>query len=558
MLLRIVWIFFALLALGCTGGFAPRAAAAEHFNDPDVAKARAASGAEAVTLYRRLVEKYPDSGQLLAELGAVQLDQNDFAAALDSYTRAAKLNWRPDLVYLRIAKCQQRLKNYAAAETAYRTALEHAPDSIAAQFGLAAAQFNQNKSAEALPAFEKLSKRDDEWGKVSKEYLAQAYFDTGKYNESILLVRELLTLNPNDLELRWLLARNLYRTRHYNEAQGLFEQCGKEGRHGEAACFYGAACKECLGNLKEAERDYRDLARANSDFGHEARAAADRIAGKPWYVLINYEGGHDSGIVELDANGTPTQKSDYFNQVFFDGGARVYRSPDFSIWVGTEHFGLFYPVENITDYYYDAGKVVANLTGIGPFNRITFDYVLRYASLDYHTYRRENRFDGSVIYQRGCNRLNFGVSAAENNYYGDSGSLSGPDASIYADYTLQLPLREHLLRVRANADYRWSDDDADVRSTQRVRLQYRSKIWSIIYGQAEGTFRRDDFPMSASAAAGIVRRTDKRWTGELFFDAQATEHVQFNWGILYERQHSTQSVNNYSRTQVSAGFTLTF
>jgi tetratricopeptide (TPR) repeat protein len=549
MRLTIIRIFFVVLFCGCIS------AQAEGF-DPELAKARTANGAEAVALYRHLAEKYPDSGQIQAELGSVLYDQNDYAGALEAYTQAAKLNWKPDLVYLRIAKCQQKLKNYAAAESAYRTALERTPDSVAAQFGLASSLFNQNKSNEALPLFEKLVKRDDEWGKFSKEYLAQAYFDVGRYNESIFLTRELLTTNPKDPELRWLLARNLYKLRQFEEAKQAFKEFGQESKHGVAARYYCATCEECLGSLKEAERDYRNLARDSSDFGREAREAANRLAGKPYYVLINYSGGHDNGIILLDANGTPTSQKDYFNQVFLDAGVRVFRNPDANIWIGTEHFGLFYPVANKADYYYDAGKIVANIPGIGPFNRITFDYQLRYSSLDYHSYERENRFGAGVIYQRGCNLLNFGVSVTENNFYRDSEPISGPEASFYTDYTLSLPLYDHSLRVRGNIDNRWSEADADERFTQRLRVMYRAKIWSIVYGQIESTWRRDDFPFSASAVS--TQRTDHRWTGELSFDAQVNEHVQFNWGILHERQHSTQSVNDYTRTQVNAGFTLTF
>ena len=526
-------------------------------NDPDTVTARAANGDAAISLYQRLVVKYADVPQLHAELAELLFVSKRYGEAEAAYVRAGELGWKPDLVHVRIAKCLDRQKKYPAAEAEYRVALIAAPDSVAARFGLAAALFNQEKSADAIPLLEALASRDDEWGRYAQEYLAQAYFDVKKFEQSTALARKLVARDPDDPAFSWLLARNLYKSRNFAEAVVLFRlQIGRDPKRAEAARYYVAVCLENLGKYRDAESEYASASRGDSEFNREARLAARRLAGNPYRFVFDDQGGYDTGILSNDANGNPTKQKDGFNQIFVDVEGRVLHHKAVDLWVGAEHYSILYPRVTKNDYVSDAGKIVAELPNVGPFRRVNLQYALRYSQLDAVAYRYEHRFDAGAQYVQSIHQIYFGVSTAVNSFFHDSENLSGPDGSIFVDYTLRMPKWEHSFRLHADTTYRWSEDPASERLTERLRMQYRSHVASVVYANLAGTYRRDDFPRSATSTLG--QRIDDRWTGELFFDAQVQKHLFVNWSYLYESQTSTRRELNYTRHQVSAGVTVTF
>ena len=536
---------------------ASSACAEDWRDDPDVIAARAASGAQATELYKKAIAKFPGEAQLHAELGLVLFDAGDYAGALTAYTRAQQLGWKPETAQLRIAKCHERLKQYAAAESSYRRALELDPGSAAAQFGLAAALFNQEKSAEALPYFEKLSQRGDEWGQYAQEYLLECYFDVKQYDRAAELARKLLEKKPDDPAFQWVLARSLYKSRKFAEALPLFrQQAGKNPKHAVAARYYAAICAENLNRYRDAENDYHALEHDQSDFGKEARMALERIRGKPWRLAFSETAGFDTGVILNDANGTPTKKKDGFNQTYLDVQGRVVRAPELSLWVGATNYSLLYPVLHENNYISNAATVSLELPGAGPVQHITVNYMLRYSEFDRASYRREHRVDVSGSVVNATQQIYFGFSAANNKFYGSAHSLSGPDGGFFFNYTHTLPGHDHLLRFFTDVNKRFSEDRASVRVTERAGLVYRSHLASRVYAELDETFRRDDFPQSRTAA--LERRIDRRDTTELNFDAHITKNVLINWGYLYEKQRSTQVQQQYTRNQVGAGISVRF
>jgi tetratricopeptide (TPR) repeat protein len=540
--------------------FARSGSCAENWrDDPDTIAARAASGAPAVEAYQKLAARYPQVGQIQAELGEVLFDAKQYAEAAQAYTRAEQLGWKPDVVHVRIAKCYDRLHRHTDAEAEYRKALTAAPDSVAAQFGLAAALFNEEKSAAAIPYLEKLVSRKDDWGAFAQEYLAQAYFDVKNFDASMKLARKLAADNPSDLRYSWLLARNLYKTRHFEEALALFRKHeATDPKRAQVAKYYAAVCLENLGRTREAETEYSAAARTDhsSEFGREASVAERRLAGNPYRFVLDYLGGYDTGVILNDANGTPTKKKDGFNQTFLDVEGRVAHTKSLDLWLGAEHYSLLYPKLHDNNYVSNAAKTVLEVPEVGPFKRVIVQYALRYSELDDRAYRYEHRMDAAALYQGSSERIYFGISLATSKFFHDSEDLNGPDGTVFVDYSHRLPGHDHEFRAHADTTYRWSETPDSERLTERFRLQYRSHVVSVIYGSISGTYRRDEFPRSETAL--LEKRIDNRLDGELSFDAQVRKHLFINWGYLYESQQSTRKVQEYSRHQIGAGFTLTF
>jgi cytochrome c-type biogenesis protein CcmH/NrfG len=533
---------------------------AEPDDDPDLIKARAAADAEAATLYPAMVKKYPGDGAVWYEYGTVLSSTGAWREALVAFEQSIRLKYKPALAHMRSGKALAKLKEFDKAEAAYRRSLELNADNVAAEFGLASALFSQEKSAEALPLFEKLAKREDEWGAISREYAAQTYFDLKRFDEALGVSDALLLANPGDADSRWLRARSLYKLRRYDEALKEFQQFSDDAKRGEAAKFYIAGSLEGLGRAGDAEKQYREMAGGASMWAKEARSAAQALAGKSWYFTLDYLGGYETGITQNDNDARPSGK-DAFNQIYADIRGRVLRENDLSIWIGAEHYGLHYPKLHENDYLLDTAKVEFRLANVGPLKELALKYKFRYAQLDYQSYRREHVVDLGGTYANRNERLRFGLVFDESKYFRLSQGLSGPEASLYLDYTHRLPLWDHEFQTFASTEYRFSKEDFAERFSQRMAVQYRAQIWNIVYGRVRTQYRRDDYPESQSIASdgrSLPHRTDHRLTGEVQFDAQIHRNVIINWGYRYESQDSRRAEQEYGQHQMGAGFTLTF
>lgn len=531
--------------------------AADWRDDAALEAARSALGPQAISHYRELLKKYPEVPALQSEAADVFYEEKLFSEALVLYERAVSQNWKPARTFVRIGKCHEKLKQPAEAEAVFRKALSFDAASVAAQFGLATALFNQNRSSQALPIFETLTQRNDEWGSYAREFLAHCRFDTGDYDGAVAIVRLLLAQNPSDRALRWLLARSLYKGRRYKEALDLFETVAREEpARAVAANYYAAVCLENLGEKQAAEKRYESLRDEAGEWGREARASAGRIAGKTWNFLLDYSGGYDTNVLQAGVDERGTGEKDAYNQTYALIEGRLARSGGMSFWLGAEHFSLLYPELHENDYIQHAGKATLYLPGAGPVTRFALEYQFRFAELDYHSYRQEQRGSLTLIRETKSDRLRVLFGGADNTYFGDASNLSGPDALFTVDYTRRLPAWDHQVRLRFFNEYRWTDDETLERLSQRVRLQYRAQVWSIVSGQIEGSVRRDDFP--ESDGAGSARRTDLRLTGEVQFDAQVKRNLSINWGYLYESQSSSRQPQEYKRHQLYAGFTVSF
>lgn len=526
--------------------------------DPLWREAELAHDADALPHWRKLAEKYPQAESVWYRLGRALYDSAEYEEALGALRKSAERGHTPADIQHRLGRTLAKLKRHAEAEQAFREALKHDADLVAAQFGLASAQYNQDRAAEALPAFKALAEREDDWGASAREFVAHCYYDTGQFFEAADAWSRLAEALPDDPYRRWMLARSLYKAKRYAEALPHLKFVReKSSARADAARYYEAACLEGLGRSREAESAYADLSRGGSgEWSVEAAKAADRIAGRPFRLYLDVLEGFDTGIIATGDESAVLNERDTFTQVYALGEGRLLRRERFEFWVGGEHFGLHYPRVHDNDYFEDTGTISLRFLQAGPFRTVELKYGFKYAQFDYQPYSREHFVEASAEYRSGPHRLRFGATYGEPDYFRESEGLTGTRARVFWDWRRTLPLWDHELRLRGNLDCRWSQADVSQRFTQRVRLMYRAKIWRDLYGQLEGTYRRDDYPESQSATA--PQRTDQRLRGEARLDYQLWKHFSFNWGYTYEAQDSTRSDQEYGRHQIDAGFTFNF
>lgn len=534
----------------------------EDVGPEELAKAREAVGSEAVKAYRALATAHPHSQVVWYELGEALYDEMQWSEALNAYQQSTKLGRKSEKLHIRMGKCFEKLKRYAEAEKEFRAALELKADAVAAQFGLGAALFNQDKNDVALPIFQDLAKRSDEWGEVAREYLAETQYALAHYDEALSLSEEALKKSPNDPGLHWLAAKALYKRRRFSEALPHFQFVAEhDSKRAEGANYYIASCLSGLGRREEAEAAYTKIARGSSVWSEAARKDVRQLAGPGLRFVLDYSAGYDTNVLRNNPDNSPAGQQDGFNQIYLDVMARVLRKKEVSLWLGVEHYSLHYFELHENDYIQDAPRLLLNFPKVGPFNFVSLRYQFNVSELNGDSYRREHRTEAGAIYQRQCDRLSLDIYYSENEYSREFNGVNGPEFGASIDYRHALPGRDHSLRVRLNTEMRFSDAETERRNVERARVQYRTKIADKLYGQIEGQYRRTDYPHSQgtdNAGDILNRRIDDRWSGEVQFDFQILSRLYLNWGYLYERQDSTREVQRYSRQQGNLGFTLQF
>ena len=535
--------------------FTAALSAADSNFDTELAKARKASGDEAIALYKALAATHPDSGVVHYETGLVLMEKLEWLSALDEFEHALKLEYKPAKSLRYKGKCQAKLKQFAAAEESYRRALELEPESPAAKFGLATSLFNQNKSADALSIFEKLAARDDEWGETAGEYLGQCYFDLGNYDDALVQARK-ANARKADSASNWFLARCLFKLRNFRDALPLFQKAILDVNHSDAAKYYAAVCLTNLGQHGPAKDYYGELKNADNVWGHEARAALEQRKDNPWRTYLEYSAGYDTNIIVPDFSGSSTGKKDGFNQIYADVAGRAYQNDELSLWLEAQHYGLYYFEVTSQSYFQDSASVALQFFNVSPLKEVAIGYKLNYAQLGNEPYRRENRFELGTAWWDSTSRAALNMFFGENKYFGQFQDVGGPETGAVFEYWRKLPDRDHSIRIRSGIEYRFSDLNGLKRLTQLDGVMYRSKIYEKLFGQVEAQYRLSDYPLSA--VNGLSARVDQRFGVEVQLDMQIKRHLSVNLGYLYEQQHSTRPEQRLNRQQATAGFSLSF
>lgn len=570
-------------------------AAEDPANDPALAAARKAEGAAKAGAYRELARKYPDSNVVRFEFGEALYATGEFEPALEAFRKAEALGQAAGPSALMAGKCLKKLHRNKEAEDEYRRALKADPSSVAAEYGIGEALFGQGRAKEAAEIFRKLAARTDDWAPYAKEYLAYCCTELGDHAQAEALLKEqaqarpketylayewakallkleryadvlrvmppLVKAEPEDEGRRYLLAMAQYKTKAYAEALPNFERvAAQKGAYANAAHYYRGLCLESTGRGREADAAYAEVDAKEKVWFDAAKERRDAIKGKPYRVFLDFLSGYDTGVVQGGDEAVATNAKDAFTQVFANVEGRVLRNPGVEIWLGAQHFGLQYPEVHDNDYFEDSALLRFELPGVGPFRKVNVEYALKYAQLDYQPYLREHKVTAEADYRNGPNRVKFGLYYAERDFFRDSEGLTGPAASFFFDYRRQLPLWDHELRLRANADYRWSHAEASERFTQRVRLMYRARMTGKLFGQLETGYRRDDYPESqkVSDAVALRHRTDHQLFGEVRMEYELWRHFSLNWGYRYESVDSRRASQEYGRHQIDAGFTFNF
>ncbi len=237
---------------------------------------------EAEKVLQRILAHDADNGPALEQLSQLLIDQGRSQEAVELLTHAASDTSSPDLYDL-LGDAYSQAKDYSKAEQAYRQAIAGDPDDPGHRHGLAQALLSEDKYAEALEQFNKLSELEPG---TSENFLraAQLYRRLGQFDQAEASLARAKQLAPGSLEILYNEALLYEDEGHYDDAvkvltdaiAGIKSQTGGEGNPSALAILYeqlGHAYREQR-NFPAALAAFEELGKLNPDAQKRARVLA--------------------------------------------------------------------------------------------------------------------------------------------------------------------------------------------------------------------------------------------------------------------------------------------
>lgn len=217
---------------------------------------RSLRAAEAVSLYRDYLARYPDRADVRVFLGSALLNLDQLEAALDEANRAISLDARYAKAYILAGRVSSAREQWEAAQRFFETAQHLDPRDLDAWYFSGRAFYVANRFERAVEAFEQALRAGAEQSRVYENlglaqdalgqfdaagrsfrkavdlangawrpYLAYGtfLFRQNRSAESLPLLRHALALAPGDVGVRFELARVLYHQNNLAEAARVLE-----------------------------------------------------------------------------------------------------------------------------------------------------------------------------------------------------------------------------------------------------------------------------------------------------------------------------------------------
>jgi tetratricopeptide (TPR) repeat protein len=157
--------------------------------------------ADAEKVLRGVLQRDPDNGPALEQLSQILIDEGRSQEAVTLLSNAANDSASPD-VYDLLGDAYSQSHDYPKAEDAYRKAIAQDPDDPGHLHGLAQALMAQDKYAEALEVFKKLSEIEPTTGDNFLR-MAELYRRLNKFDQAEAALLRAKQLSQGSLEVLW-------------------------------------------------------------------------------------------------------------------------------------------------------------------------------------------------------------------------------------------------------------------------------------------------------------------------------------------------------------------
>ena len=157
--------------------------------------------ADAIALYSKTLELWPDDAAYLIALGLAQLQSGQAAAASEVLQRATRLDANNSLAWLNYGLARNALGDGEGARQAYRRALEANPYEAPAWFNLGNGHLQRGELSDAIRAYRQAIELDVSLA-AAHINLARALLLEDRKKEALDALRIGLTFDPNQAEAR--------------------------------------------------------------------------------------------------------------------------------------------------------------------------------------------------------------------------------------------------------------------------------------------------------------------------------------------------------------------
>jgi tetratricopeptide (TPR) repeat protein len=204
----------------------------------------------------------PAAAEYYLQLGDAWSNAGKFDRALPVYEEAAKRDPAPAL--LRLAICQNALRQYPRAVETLNRALKLAPQNATAWIQLGLAQLGQGKTTEALQAFEQAQHADPD---LPEPYNLRGaiLFETGDRPRAESALRDALRIQPNFAPAHNNLGNLLSETGRFPEAEYHFKAALRYQANYPGARYNYALALNRVHRIPEAEAQLEAILKVNPD-----------------------------------------------------------------------------------------------------------------------------------------------------------------------------------------------------------------------------------------------------------------------------------------------------
>ncbi|MGB9068845.1 MAG: tetratricopeptide repeat protein [Candidatus Acidiferrales bacterium] len=263
---------------------------------------------EAERVLRQVIDHDPDNGPGLEQLSQLLIDEGRSQEAIELLTRAAGDTASPD-IYDLLGDAYSQAKEYPKAEAAYQQAVAADPDDPGHRHGLAQALLSEDKYAEALEQFNKLTELEPG---TSENFLraAQLYRQLGRFDEAASSLARAKQLAPGSLQILYNEALLYEDQGHYDDAvkvltdaiAGIKSQVGGDGNQSALAVLY-----EQLGQAYEKQHNYSAALSTYDDLGKLNPDAQKRAQ---MLTIEAYRANHDLDHAIVEAKKAVSESPD--------------------------------------------------------------------------------------------------------------------------------------------------------------------------------------------------------------------------------------------------------
>jgi tetratricopeptide (TPR) repeat protein len=223
---------------------------------------------EALGHYRAALELRPGAPEIQTNLGAALLQLGRPAEAVPVLEAAVRGNPKIAEAHNTLGLALAGINRLAEAEHAYGVALQLKPEFSAAQYNLAHLLARTDRRPAAIARLEAAARTKTDPGTrfAVHRRLAELLAESGRLEESVVHLENLLQLQPHDAEVRTLLAGRLFQLGRVADAVGHYEiLCRQQAAAPEAHNNLGSALLQ-LGRLEDAIARYDEALRLRPDF----------------------------------------------------------------------------------------------------------------------------------------------------------------------------------------------------------------------------------------------------------------------------------------------------